>query len=58
MTNETVGVPKVQIPDEGAEGVATADSTLAKGISTLGGNLVSNWSPRPTDLSHQEFLAV
>jgi hypothetical protein len=39
----------VKISDEGAEGVATADSNLAKGISTLSGDLVSNWSPRPTD---------
>jgi alanine dehydrogenase len=48
----------VKISDEGAGGVATADSNLAKGISTLGDNLVSNWSPRPTDFSHREFLAV
>lgn len=31
----------VKISDEGAEVVAAADSNLAKGLSTLGGNLIS-----------------
>jgi alanine dehydrogenase len=49
----------VKISDEGTEGVVTADSNLAKGISTSSGNLVSDRSPRPTDFfSHREFLAV
>src|SRR5918994_1140746 len=42
----------IQIADEGLEGAAIADPVLAKGLSTLGGNLVSEPVAEAHDLPH------
>jgi alanine dehydrogenase len=42
----------IKIADKGLEGAATEDETLAKGLSTLGGNLVSEPVAEAHDLSY------
>jgi alanine dehydrogenase len=44
----------VKIADGGVEGAATADSVLAKGLSTLGGTLVSEPVAEAHDLSYTD----
>ena len=44
----------LKIADEGLEGAATADPALAKGLSTLGGNLVSEPVAEAHDLPHTD----
>src|SRR5918994_1665627 len=44
----------IQIADEGLEGAAIADPVLAKGLSTLGGNLVSEPVAEAHDLSYTD----
>jgi alanine dehydrogenase len=44
----------IKIADEGIEGAARGDASLAKGLSTLGGNLVS----RPVAEAHELPLAT
>ncbi len=44
----------LRIADEGLEGAASADPALAKGLSTLGGNLVSEPVAEAHDLPHTD----
>jgi alanine dehydrogenase len=44
----------IHIADEGLEGAAIADPVLAKGLSTLDGNLVSEPVAEAHDLSYTD----
>ncbi|HEX2181176.1 MAG TPA: alanine dehydrogenase, partial [Rubrobacteraceae bacterium] len=44
----------IKIADEGIEGAAAEDPTLAKGLSTLDGNLVSEPVAEAHDLSYTD----
>jgi alanine dehydrogenase len=44
----------LRIADQGLEEAATADPALAKGLSTLGGNLVSEPVARAHELSYTD----
>jgi alanine dehydrogenase len=48
----------LQIADKGVEGAATEDAALAKGLSTLRGNLVSEPVAEAHDLPHTDLESV